>query len=154
MAQFVLMSRPTVMNENLYVSLGCIFLYFHTWWESSQLSGLLHHDNRTSCLKCHCLCFVIPVHTHRFSLMPSSAPCDTLDFRVSPELLKSQVLFSLVGREASASPHYAWPSPCLSAPALRRLSHSIIIFAQWKSHYINCHCGGVQGSGWTSLMNA
>ena len=72
-------------------------------------------------------------------------------------LLLSASMFSLAGREDT--PHYARPPslfvcicPCILPSTV---CHSIITFTQWKSHYIlNCHCGGVQGSGWTSLMNA
>lgn len=74
-------------------------------------------------------------------------------------LFLSAVMFSWAGREASSPPHYAWPPPCLSAPALAscpplsvtRHNH---IHTEEITLHINCHCGRVQGSGWTSLMNA
>lgn len=108
--------------------------------------------DRTSCWK-----FSSSSLRYRFSLMQSAA------LRLIP-------VFSSGRLRSRCCQHWCslWPvrllimhdpPPCLSAPALASCpplsvtQHNHIHTVEITLH-INCHCGRVQGSGWTSLMNA
>ncbi len=151
MTQFGLMSRSIVLRNTFHAAVRCFRLVVSvqssSLLNSSYLSVLLLHVSNTQQQTGH------PAVSFTFLFRDSSSHTDPLGcsrrllvtfFVFLPELLKSCFCqhWCSLGRDERPVllliMHDLLPV-CLHLPlhpALRCLSHSIIIFTEWKSHYI------------------